>query len=416
MRQFLALLTHKKLRKLLAIRWSGQAVDGIFQSGLASFVLFSPERQATGLSAALGFTVLLLPYSLIGPLVGTILDRISRQRIIFNSNLIRSMILVFVTFLVFRGFTGVTLTIAVLVAFGINRLLLAGLSAGLPLMIDRENLIKANALAVTGGTVFLVMGGGLGVFLRHHLDFLKNPNHSDGIVVALAAIGYAISTLLSARIERAELGPLPHEINSSNGFKELSEGWHFLRNHKDSLRGILATSCQRGGLTSLTIIALLLERNTFHLSANTEAGLGGTSLALAVAGVGIAFGAVIAPIGAERFGRHSSAITPFLIGILTYQWMLWIIAFVTAAAGQSMKVTNDALIQSRIIDDYRGRVFAIYDMTVNTGIVIGALFAALLIPTSGRSLLVPIAISTAYLMLGLIYLRKSKFTCFAPTI
>ena len=96
--------------------------------------------------------------------------------------------------------------------------------------------------------------------------------------------------------------------------------------------------------------------------------------------------------------------------------MLWIIAFVTAAAGQSMKVTNDALIQSRIIDDYRGRVFAIYDMTVNTGIVIGALFAALLIPTSGRSLLVPIAISTAYLMLGLIYLRKSKFTCFAPTI
>ena len=58
---FWALLRHPRLSRLLAVRWSGQITDGLFQSALASFVLFSPERQANALSAALGFAVVLLP-------------------------------------------------------------------------------------------------------------------------------------------------------------------------------------------------------------------------------------------------------------------------------------------------------------------------------------------------------------------
>ena len=57
MQEFLKLLLHPRLRKLLAVRWSGQLTDGIFQSALASFVLFSPERQASAMAAALGFAI-----------------------------------------------------------------------------------------------------------------------------------------------------------------------------------------------------------------------------------------------------------------------------------------------------------------------------------------------------------------------
>ena len=69
-----------KLFRLLRVRWTGQLTDGIFQSALASFVLFSPERQASAVNAAVAFAVVLLPYSIVGPFVGTILDRFSRQR------------------------------------------------------------------------------------------------------------------------------------------------------------------------------------------------------------------------------------------------------------------------------------------------------------------------------------------------
>ena len=160
------ILTDRKFSRLLRLRWTGQMTDGIFQSALASFVLFSPERQANALNAALAFAVVLLPYSLIGPFVGTILDRVSRQRAIMFANLTRAATLSIISLLIFQGRTGIEMTIFVLVAFGVNRLILAGLSAGIPLMIESKSLISANALAVTGGSVWVVLGGGIGLGLR----------------------------------------------------------------------------------------------------------------------------------------------------------------------------------------------------------------------------------------------------------
>jgi hypothetical protein len=63
---FWQLLKHPRLSRLLLVRWIGQGTDGIFQGALATFVLFSPERQASALNAALAFAVVLLPYSIIG--------------------------------------------------------------------------------------------------------------------------------------------------------------------------------------------------------------------------------------------------------------------------------------------------------------------------------------------------------------
>ena len=417
MQDFFALVLHPRLRKLLAVRWTGQLTDGIFQSALASFILFSPERQASAMAAALGFAVVLTPYSIVGPLVGTILDRVARQRAILISNFLRAVDLIFIAILIFSGSTGLLLTVLILFAFGVNRLLLAGLSAGLPLVIERPNLIKANALAVTGGSLSVVIGGGLGIAIRRMIDSMDNANHSDGILLLIAVLGYLTATLLSTRIGSDELGPLPHEVKSPNGFAELAAAFNFLRNHHDAARGIIATSIQRGGLTALTIVGLLLERNTFNNPADTEAGLAGVSRAIAFAGVGLVIGAIIAPVGVQRVGRHNwirfmaifSAATPIFVGVIGTQFSLYIAAFFVAASGQSMKVTNDALIQSKITDDYRGRTFALNDMSVNVAIVSGALLAALVTPDSGKTLLVPIAITVVYLINALVILRRAKF-------
>ena len=418
MQNFLKLILHPRLRKLLAVRWTGQLTDGIFQSALASFVLFSPERQASAMAAALGFAVVLTPYSIVGPLVGTILDRASRQRAVITANILRAIDLIFIAMLIFTGTTGILLTVLILFAFGVNRLLLAGLSAGLPLMIDRPDLIKANALAVTGGSLSVVIGGAIGIALRRAIDSMNNANQADGILLLVAVLGYLSATLLASRIGKLELGPLPHEERQSNGFAELAAAFQFLKNHRDAARGIVATSIQRGGLTALTIVGLLLERNTFNDPLDTEAGLAGVSRAIAFAGTGLVLGALIAPIGVEKIGRHKwirtmvalSAITPIFVGVFQNPWALYAAAFFVALTGQSMKVTNDALIQSKLTDDYRGRTFALYDMTVNIAIVSGALLSALVTPNSGVTLLVPVGISVLYLFTAFVILRRSKFS------
>jgi MFS family permease len=405
---------------LLGVRWSGQATDGLFQSALASFVLFSPERQADALSAAVAFAVVLLPYSLVGPFVGTILDRVSRQRALLFANTARGINLLVVAWLVFSGQTGVELTVFVLIAFGINRLILAGLSAGLPLVIESKSLISANALAVTGGSVLVVLGGGLGVAIRNLFDSLAVADHADAMLVLIASGGYLTASLMALRLGRKEIGPLPHEVKEASikeGLIEMREGFAFLRTHQDAIRGILATAVQRGGITALTLTALLLQRNTFNSPDNPEDGLRGFGIVLAIAGIGITIGALTAPYGVARFGRHRwikwsmllSAFGPLILVVSQTEIALALTGFFVALCGQNVKVTNDALVQSKIDDYYRGRVFAVYDVLVNGAIVSGGLIAALLLPTSGVTPWVPALVSAMYLLVALRLLRPKKF-------
>jgi MFS family permease len=399
--------------------------DGIFQSALASFILFSPERQASALGAALAFAVVLLPYSVIGPFVGTILDRVSRQRAIAFSNLIRAVTLSIIALLLFQGHTGVEITIFVLVAFGVNRLILAGLSAGIPLMIESKSLISANALAVTGGSVWVVLGGGIGLGMRGLLDSLTSADSADAYIILLGAVGYLVASLFASNLKKDEIGPLEHEIKNASftqGLIEMREGIRFLSQNVDAARGIAAVAVHRGGITALTLIALLLERNTFHDPADNEAGLAGLSFTLSIAACGFVVGAVIAPYGVRKVGRHrwmrltlsASTLGPLFIVFSRTPLTLVIAAFVTALFGQSLKVTNDALVQSKIDDIYRGRVFSVYDVVVNGAIVSGAVVAALLLPNSGDSYLVPSIVAGIYFLAGARLLRSRVF--FAPPI
>jgi len=407
-----------RLNRILTIRWSGQLTDGLFQSALASFVLFSPERAPNAISAALAFAVVLLPYSLIGPYVGIFLDRFSRQRIIRNCNYIRAANLLIIAWLVNSSSTGIVLTLFVLFAFGVNRLILSGLSAGLPLLVKKEELIAANALAVTGGTIWVVIGGGIGIGIKNLLSQNTDADFADAVVILIASLGFLTAALACFRLNKYEIGPLEHEVSAeSRGYKEVLEGLMILRSHSDALRGILSVGIQRGGITALTLMALLLERNSFNDPADPDAGLAGFGMALAIAGIGIGLGAIISPYGVIKFGRHRwmrllmfLCIPPLLIYAADINEISMIgSAFLVGLCGQGIKVTNDALVQSKITDEYRGRVFAFYDVAVNAGIVTGAIGAALILPDNGVTSVLPIVIALFYLFAATVLMRRANF-------
>jgi hypothetical protein len=104
----------------------------------------------------------------------------------------------------------------------------------------------------------------------------------------------------------------------------------------------------------------------------------------------------------------ASAGAMFLV-IERTQIFLCIAAFTTGLFGQSVKVTNDALVQSKISDEFRGRVFAVYDVVVNGSIVSCSIIAALLLPQSGDSWLVPLLVGISYFLIATIALRPQKF-------
>src|SRR5918994_380880 len=132
LRSLAHLWRHRYFRRLLAVRIATQSGDGVLQIALASFVLFSPERQPDATSLAIVLAVTLLPFSILGPFVGVVLDRWSRRQILVLTDLSRSILALGLAALVVTGLrtSGVenAFYALVLLAISLNRFLLAPLS------------------------------------------------------------------------------------------------------------------------------------------------------------------------------------------------------------------------------------------------------------------------------------------------
>ncbi len=76
-----------EFRRLLELRAVSQFGDGLFQAGLAGAILFNPERQAEPWQIAAAFAVMFLPYSVLGPFAGALLDRWDRRLVLIGANL-----------------------------------------------------------------------------------------------------------------------------------------------------------------------------------------------------------------------------------------------------------------------------------------------------------------------------------------
>ena len=102
LRALRALLRQRGFRRLFVSRITSQGSDGIFQIALASHVLFNPEKAADAKSIAFAFAVVLLPYSLIGPFAGVLLDRWDRRRVLVVVQVARLVAILFVAALSLR--------------------------------------------------------------------------------------------------------------------------------------------------------------------------------------------------------------------------------------------------------------------------------------------------------------------------
>ncbi len=73
--------------RLLELRAVSQFGDGLFQAGLAGGSSSAPSApQRRGRSPA-SFAVLYLPYSLLGPFAGALLDRWDRRLVLIGANI-----------------------------------------------------------------------------------------------------------------------------------------------------------------------------------------------------------------------------------------------------------------------------------------------------------------------------------------
>ncbi|MBW0107055.1 MFS transporter, partial [Pseudonocardia sp. KRD291] len=204
---FAHLLRSPPFARLLAVRLSAQWADGLFQAALGGAVLFNPEREADPLLIASGLAVMLLPYSLLGPFAGALLDRWDRRRVLAGASVLRALLVVCVAAALAAGLAGPVLFVLALAVTGVNRFVLSGLSAALPHVVDdRSQLVPANTLSVTVGAAVSALGAASAVGFRA----LFGPDDAGSALTTLmAATGSLLAAALAIGFARAALGPDP---------------------------------------------------------------------------------------------------------------------------------------------------------------------------------------------------------------
>ena len=390
------LLTTRDFRRLFSVRLVGQFADGLIQASLATFVLFSPERQPDALKVASAFAILLLPYSIIGPFAGVLLDRWRRRNVLVNANFIKALGVIPIIALVAAGDDGLLLGLSVLIVLGIGRFVLAALSASLPHVVNGRDLVTANALSPTSGTIAVAVGALVGVALR---SMVGGGDAGSQFILALAAVGFVMAALLAMRMGAASLGPTGEVARDT--FRGVATGFvdglRTLREHAQPRHAITVVALHRISFGMLTVDALLLVRNTFNTISQADHALTQFAVITGAAATGALIGAASTPWSTRRMGTVQwSAIVLIIGGIVG---AIFVVAgsesvqlpllLVGAAAfgfvGQSVKVCADTEVQLHIPDDRLGRVFALFDMIVNASLVLGITFMALCAPASGQT-------------------------------
>jgi MFS family permease len=399
---------------LLLVRLVGQFGDGVFQVALAAAVLFNPERQAHAADVAAGFAVILLPYSFIGPFAGVLIDRWWRQRVLVLSNLLRAVLVLGVAAEVAVGLDNELFYISALVVVSVNRFFLSTLSASLPHVVDLPELVTANALSTTSGGVAATLGGGFGIAIR---GLAGDTNVGYGIVGALALLPYLASALTARGFRRRALGPdAVHRTNRETAravVLGLIAGARYVVGIRPVSYALIVIGIYRFCYGIITITTLLLYRNYLVDDGVFRAGLAGLAQIILGVAIGSALSAIVTPPITRRLGfvRWAAVllVTAAVAGvglILPYRLPLLILCACTLGfTSQGIKICVDTLLQQNVMDEFRGRVFTLYDTLFNLTFVAAAVLTAMLLPDSGHAPAAVIMISVVYVVTAAGYLR-----------
>ncbi|WP_442785099.1 MFS transporter [Amycolatopsis sp. H20-H5] len=383
---------------------------------MAGAVLFNPERATDPLAIAGGFAALLLPYSVVGPFAGALLDRWDRRRVLIFANLVRGLAIVASAAAVGLGASGLGLFSLALLAEGVSRFVGSGLSAALPHLVPEAEVVKANAFSSTVGSVIAVVGGGCAIGLR---AVLGSDNVGSGYTTALAAIGPVVAALVATRFVRGVLGPSAVDEPSNPVVavaRGLVDGGRAALAAPRVTAGFIALFAHRASFGASLLVTVLLMRNTFTSHGLFRAGLPGLGQVAVLAGAGIVVAGLLTARLITAFGRSRVVLGALLLAALAQAGLglpmllptVLLASFVIVGAGQVIKLCVDSSVQLDVADEARGRVFALYDTLFNITQVAAVSVAAAVVPTDGRSTGLLIAATLCYLLGGAGYVLARR--------
>lgn len=379
-------LLHGPFRTLVAGQALGQAADGLAQIAFAQFVVFEVGRGATPGRIAALLAVTLLPFSLVGPFAGVVIDRWPRRKVLVTMSLLRAALTVAAVATVVVGsepgaFVGVLLLLST------SRFVLAAKGAVLPRTVPLDELVPANAISAMAGMVAVFVGAVGGA------TFVGRSAEAGFVLATVLYVAAAVTFVRLPDVGGGHGRMLLRRLRLA--LADVVEGARALRNPRIG-RPLGTVALHRFLLGAAFVLLVLVADSQFGLEVS------GYGLALAVTGVAAFAGSIAAPMCARRWPPVALLPLAFLppaaalyAGGLAPNLVVLVVGLgITALSFQLLKVLVDALVGGATVDEVRGRVFSVYDVLYNVAFVLaGLLMVPLWEPSRVRPLLWCLAVA-----------------------
>lgn len=387
------LLALPPFRRLVVGQALGQAADGFVQIAFAQVVLFEVGRGASPWEIAKLLLVSLVPYSLVGPFAGVVIDRFRRRGVLVVVSMVRVGLAIASIGVVAVGSQPLAYA-TILVLLSTSRFILAAKGAALPITVGGRELVAANAVSSIAGMLATFLGAVIGATFVAVVP-------AAGFIVA--ATGYGIAAGVFARLPDVGGGAGAERIGAGvrRVAGELYDGLRFAAGTAAVRRPLMAVAANRLLLGVGFVVLVLVADERYSLEAP------GYGLALAVTGIGAFAGTAAAPQLAARYHRRPLLPLAFIAGagaaaLGGFSPSLGVLVVgvgIAALAFQVIKVLVDALVQEASPDRVRGRVFSVYDMVYNVAFV-GAGLALVPLWAPGRERAVLLGLAGAFVVVG----------------
>jgi MFS family permease len=373
----LALIRKKPdFRNLMSAQFLAQAGDGIVQTALAKFIVFGGQ-EGFDLEGARDPQELLrialylfVPYTILSPFLGVVIDRWDRRRLLFLANGLRALVILIIGAVTIDRLPDVVLFLAFLLTLTSTRIVLATKAAAIPATVGDANLVDANAVSQLGGALFQLGGAGLAFIAAE----LVTPNP----IAIAGALVYGAGAIFGLLIRHAGEARTPHTFGQ--------EVARVAGNILNGLREVSRTPKAGAAITTYFWLRLLWSFSIVSIGFVARDLIGDDDVSILVltggaGAVGAVLGFVLAPRLVERHRTPGilvlgaslvagSAIMVF--GAIEVRIALAIMTFFLGFGFFLAKITLDSMVQEALGDGFRGRAFSLYDIAYNLAWVLAA--------------------------------------------
>jgi hypothetical protein len=389
-----SVFSNRAYATLVGVQFLVQAGQGVIQGAFAKSIAFGGEKgfDVTVVPSAQYLLKVVLalyvPYTLVSPFIGVVIDRFERRKILGLVNVITAVVVSVVAVAVMlplgkdtsEGNVGATVALIVGLLFiqACVRVALAVKSAAIPDVLSGKDLLQGNGLSQAGGALFQVVGIGFA--------FGAAAAMPSWIVVVLGAGVLVVAAFVARRLERMEAQP--HRTTFGQEARQvvanIAAGLKEVASRPPAALGLFSFQMLRYQFWGFCLF-------TFGLYAkNLVQGGDANNLGLALVGGGGFLGGAIGLVLAQKWKDRvppirlliasmaalgaAAAVFGAFVSLAGFAALLFV-GFFTFFLG---KISADTIMQQTMPDDFRGRAFALFDIAYNLGFIVPALILSFL--------------------------------------